>query len=224
MTGRLFRAARLRPDVPWPGGAPLTDKDGLRKMAGDWLNKTRLSPPALLNRRSPRKIAEPRWWYTAVPKHRPSFEETAVSEQDSTCAPAEIPWDDSWLNPPLCQTQWLTFYFDLELRDLESRPATYVVIGDGVVQYVGSTRNLRARMAGRLPVGHTTGRMEDWWVQSLWGDFKFLEFKVRYSTKYGDWAMRELRLIRRLRPLHNIHHEGAQGEVLISRDRRWRRG
>ena len=38
-----------------------------------------------------------------------------------------------------------------------------------------------------------------------------LKIKVAYSRKYGDWAMRELRLVNRLRPRFNsIHYIGKE--------------
>ncbi len=36
-----------------------------------------------------------------------------------------------------------------------------------------------------------------------WGQFNRVVVKVKTSYRYGDWAMRELRLIRRLKPDYN---------------------
>lgn len=64
-------------------------------------------------------------------------------------------------------------------------PACYVVYSAGRLIYIGSTANLKARFqahkqAKSFPEGIT--------------------LKVRFSEKWGDWAMREIRLLHKLRP------------------------
>jgi hypothetical protein len=56
---------------------------------------------------------------------------------------------------------------------------------DGEIVYIGSTANLQQRM--RTP----------------WGKGR-LTLKYAISKRYGDWLMREARLIGRLRPPHNV--------------------
>lgn len=41
---------------------------------------------SLLNRCTTPKIAEPRWWYTAVPKQGNLCSRSRLSSHDSTCA------------------------------------------------------------------------------------------------------------------------------------------
>ena len=57
---------------------------------------------------------------------------------------------------------------------------------NGYIKYIGSTTNLRTRLHCHYREAKPTGLV-----------------KISVSRKYGDWAMRELRLIRRLRPSHN---------------------
>lgn len=69
-------------------------------------------------------------------------------------------------------------------------PCCYALVHDGLVVYVGQTLNLRARFyAHTLPKGIGAGS---------------LVLKAKFGEKYGDWAMREARLINRLRPKYNI--------------------
>jgi len=69
-------------------------------------------------------------------------------------------------------------------------PACYVIQEDGVTVYVGQTTNLAARMRQ-----HRCGLLRE---------IKNPRIKVRFGFRFGDWAMRELRLIRRLRPRYNV--------------------
>lgn len=78
-------------------------------------------------------------------------------------------------------------------------PGVYAFIRDGRVVYVGQTVSLRRRLS------------EYWyrWVDFRGGwiiDPRIQGCVVKYSAsrRYGDWLMREYRLIRRLQPLHNI--------------------
>lgn len=144
-----------------------------------------------------------------------------MSEQDSTCAAGDRLWPFESCAPEL--KNWEAFYVDVRLQDFRREPATYVIFGDGVTQYVGSTKNLRARMSRRLPTVLQMGRSHwDWKVRTEWGDFDTFEMKARYSTKYGDWLMRELRLIKRLKPACNVQHPGAQRPLVFRRGRRAR--
>ena len=49
-----------------------------------------MPPTPLLNRCTTPKIAEPRWWYTAVPKRLQLSEKSQPSERDSTLAPSRL--------------------------------------------------------------------------------------------------------------------------------------
>lgn len=80
-----------------------------------------------------------------------------------------------------------------DVRDREDASAEWRII------YIGSTSNLRARMAGHRNGGkvgahcNTPGRESNWLV------------RVKYSEnrRFGENLMREARLIRRVSPIFN---------------------
>ena len=91
--------------------------------------------------------------------------------------------------------------FDAVADDLifPQRPCVYVVYLDGVLTYIGQTINLRERMQRHAI---------RWGYRPLlitpWGRAERAIVKAGWPRKYGDWAMRELRLIKRLRPTGNV--------------------
>jgi hypothetical protein len=81
-------------------------------------------------------------------------------------------------------------------------PACYAVYIDGGLVYIGSTVNLRCRLAGhKIQISRYSS-----WIITPWGDGRTVFVKYRPSRSYGDWAMVELRLLRRLKPKGNIAH------------------
>lgn len=85
---------------------------------------------------------------------------------------------------------------------IPDQPGVYVIFDGDKVLYVGSSCKMRARL-------HQHGI--NWahystCLKTPWGFFRKGNVKFRPSRKYGDWAMVELRLIRRLRPRHNKRH------------------
>ena len=67
----------------------------------------------------------------------------------------------------------------------------YVFLFDGMVIYVGSTGNFRLRLSA-----HRSALLNDI-------DPERLSIKIHRGHRYGDWLMREARLIRRLQPRLN---------------------
>ncbi len=81
---------------------------------------------------------------------------------------------------------------------IPAEPACYVVYCDGKIGYIGQAANLRTRLYSyriRYSYGSST--------ITPWGQFNEVIVKYRRSRHYGDWAMAELRLIRRLQPPFN---------------------
>ena len=72
---------------------------------------------------------------------------------------------------------------------LPDAPAVYAIYDGPLLMYVGSTSSLRNRFG-------------DHKKKSFIG-FNFGHIKFSLSRKHGDWAMRELRLIKRLKPPKN---------------------
>ena len=82
----------------------------------------------------------------------------------------------------------------------------YAFYLDGVLTYIGQTSDLRNRISEhRIRWGYANQ------VITPWGESKNVVMKVSWSRRYGDWAMRELRLIRRLHPPGNVRgYRGRQ--------------
>ena len=93
-------------------------------------------------------------------------------------------------------SKWVVY--DATTSLLPRKPACYVIYLDGVMSYVGQTRDLSSRMSNHgIRAGYGNS------VFTKWGQFKEVIIKARFGDKYGDWAMRELRLISRLQPSLN---------------------
>lgn len=93
-------------------------------------------------------------------------------------------------------TRWVSFTVQLPYL-MPMLPACYVVYrGDDAV-YVGQTSNLRKRFQNyNFRPGYGGGMNTPWG----WWDEEDATVKARFASKFGDWASRELRLIRRLQP------------------------
>lgn len=73
----------------------------------------------------------------------------------------------------------------------------YAFYFDGKLGYVGQTISLKRRLRSyRIRYSGSV-------IVTPWGKFSRVILKVRPSVKFGDWAMVELRLIKRLQPPYN---------------------
>lgn len=70
-------------------------------------------------------------------------------------------------------------------------PCCYVIQENGVAIYVGSTLDFKKRMLGHRKT--LLPRLEG-----------KVTIKIHRGHRYGDWAMREMRLIKRLNPIYNF--------------------
>lgn len=95
-------------------------------------------------------------------------------------------------------SRWITYEFNEIPWVFGHFPGVYVVYGDGVLVYVGQSGSVSKRICTHRIV-YSYGSS----ILTPWGQFKTVRVKVRYSTKFGDWAMREIRLIWRLKPIGN---------------------
>lgn len=93
-------------------------------------------------------------------------------------------------------SRWVVYDIGDERSPLFPRlPACYVVYLDGRLSYVGQTADLAKRMSAHsLRIGYGGSCL------SVWGGHRSIMVKVRFATSFGDWAMREARLIYRLQP------------------------
>jgi len=90
--------------------------------------------------------------------------------------------------------KWITCDPSLAFT-IPALPACYVVYLDGEIKYIGQSTNVRKRLQNyNIRCGYGGGYI------TPWGYFDNVRVKIKISTKYGDWAMRELRLINRLQP------------------------
>ena len=78
-------------------------------------------------------------------------------------------------------------------------PGVYAFLREGRVVYVGQTTNLKARLSQYwMRWSYITN---GWWIDPRLAG---AAVKISPSKRHGDWLMRELRLIRRLQPVHNV--------------------
>lgn len=95
---------------------------------------------------------------------------------------------------------WKTYNYDLgrEFGLIERRGGVYAIYCDGALCYIGQSINVASRITSyRIRFSYGDG------ILTPWGNPKSVIVKVSYGRRFGDWAMRELRLIRRLRPPQN---------------------
>jgi excinuclease UvrABC nuclease subunit len=86
-----------------------------------------------------------------------------------------------------------------------SKPGVYAIYLDGVLSYIGSSKDIRHRLSTYAFEWDYGGDLT-----TPWGVFRTLDVKVFICSKYGSWLMREARLIRRLRPRFNTHGTGRK--------------
>lgn len=91
---------------------------------------------------------------------------------------------------------------------LPREPGVYAVYFNGTLSYIGQTVDLRNRFSEhRFRHGYAKN------IVTPWGDYPddtTIVIKFSRSRRYGDWAMRELRLIRRLLPRLNVNGRGRK--------------
>lgn len=94
-------------------------------------------------------------------------------------------------------SRWVCY--DISNGDIIPRkPGCYVIYGDNELIYIGQAANVGIRILNhKIRLGWGSS------VITPWGNFKDVKVKVHFSVKYGDWAMRELRLIAKLQPKCN---------------------
>lgn len=90
---------------------------------------------------------------------------------------------------------------------LPNKPAVYAIYFDGKLKYIGQSSNLSVRFSDHAKGirfgSHCT-------IETRWGAFPDetnIEIKYHHGWRYGDWAMREIRLISRINPEFNIQHK-----------------
>ena len=98
-------------------------------------------------------------------------------------------------------SRWISYDFsDVASRySVKNLPGVYVVYGDKGLIYVGQSTDVKKRMACHsINYANYTD-----FIETPWGRFRSVFVKIKYTRRYGDWAMLELRLIKRLQPPFN---------------------
>lgn len=84
-------------------------------------------------------------------------------------------------------------------------PGCYAIYLDRELVYIGSSERVTYRlMAYPMRINMFVGATEPA-VVTPWGMAFSVTIKFKPSRRYGDWLMREARLIRRLKPRGNTH-------------------
>lgn len=98
------------------------------------------------------------------------------------------------------KSRWASVDPDMHPERIPPTGGVYAVFAGRKLLYVGETENLHKRIVW----GHCircTGYSG--WITTPWGEFQHVSVRFRVSRKYGEWAMAERRLIRRLQPQFN---------------------
>lgn len=94
-------------------------------------------------------------------------------------------------------SKWVRYHYD-DAPGILNVPGVYAIYLDDELVYIGQSALVKKRVFSHgIHYGYGLRMF------TPWQRCKDCYFKVRYTTKYGDWAMRELRLIRRLHPKYN---------------------
>ena len=96
-------------------------------------------------------------------------------------------------------SRWVKFDWEAHSDHIPPLPACYVVYVDGFVAYIGQTYDLRTRLKNYKFSGAEYRGL----FNTPWGCGHNLIVKARFGDRHGDWAMRELRLLKRLKPPGN---------------------
>lgn len=83
-------------------------------------------------------------------------------------------------------------------------PGIYAIYFNSHLVYIGSSGNLRKRFWHHRFCPRGSGL-----VDTPWGErqLRTIRLKWRTTDRYGEWLMIEARLIRRIRPALNKHHQ-----------------
>lgn len=97
--------------------------------------------------------------------------------------------------------RWAAYSMFPALDKLPRFAGVYAVYINDALVYIGSSVDIANRFSEhKLRYGYGDSLITPWGDYP--GDARVV-LKVRRSLVYGDWAMWELRLIQRLRPVHN---------------------
>jgi excinuclease UvrABC nuclease subunit len=109
-------------------------------------------------------------------------------------------------------SKWFKFGLFPNKCVLPNKPCVYAVYFDGDLVYVGQSSSLSNRFSGHaFRYGYAKNIVTPW--QTIDDKVK-IDIKAKFSERLGDWAMWEIRLIRRLKPIFNRHHINKRKEQM----------
>jgi excinuclease UvrABC nuclease subunit len=101
---------------------------------------------------------------------------------------------------------WQSINLMEERNKLPNSPATYVIYFNNDMVYIGSSKDIRNRFSGHgFRYGYARNIITPWHEIH---DSVAITLKYKITKKMGEWSMREIRLIHKLKPLFNSHHKG----------------
>ena len=105
-------------------------------------------------------------------------------------------------------SKWKKFGLFPDKSALPNKPCVYGVYFNDDLVYIGQSTSLSNRFSGHaFRWGYAKNIHTPWQVIS--SDVR-IDIKAKFSERLGDWAMWEIRLIRRIKPLFNTHHRNAR--------------
>ena len=105
-------------------------------------------------------------------------------------------------------SKWNKFGLFPSSGPLPNKPCVYGVYIDDALVYVGQTNSLSNRFSGHsFRYGYHKAIITPWCEVDIKSR---ITIKAKFSERLGDWAMWEIRLIRRLKPRFNTHHRNKR--------------
>jgi hypothetical protein len=111
-------------------------------------------------------------------------------------------------------SKWKKFGLFPKKSALPNKPCVYAVYFDDDLVYIGQSNSLSNRFSGHA-FRYGYGKV----IHTPWQDLPLkakIEIKAKFSERLGDWAMWEIRLIRRLKPVFNQHHRNSRKDSVGS--------
>lgn len=110
-------------------------------------------------------------------------------------------------------SKWKKFGLFPKENTLPAKPCVYAVYFDDKLVYIGQTNSLSNRFAGHsFRYGYAKVIITPWCEVE---HKTKINIKAKFSEKLGDWAMWEIRLIRKLKPFFNTHHRKKRKDGVV---------
>jgi hypothetical protein len=112
----------------------------------------------------------------------------------------------------VAMSKWKKFGFFPKKSIFPNKPCVYAVYFDDDLVYIGQSNSLSNRFSGHaFRYGYSKVIHTPW--QDI-ADSTRIDIKAKFSERLGDWAMWEIRLIRRIKPIFNTHHRQKRKEFV----------